>query len=106
MDSTASQPKRKNTEFRRACRFLYPYRAMVIVSIVAALFVGAIFTSGLGAMLPILQVLINRDTVQNWIDRRIANQRLGVVLADSAGVIGPNGKPAGEPLIVHVHEKV
>jgi ABC-type multidrug transport system fused ATPase/permease subunit len=37
---------------------------------------GLIYTGGLGAMLPILRVLVNGDTVQSWTDHQIANKRL------------------------------
>ena len=49
------RPKRKKDKsianFWRACRFLYPYRRIMAVSIVCALFVGAAFTGGLSSML-------------------------------------------------------
>src|SRR5262249_21339666 len=64
------QPRksRKNTEFWRACHYLGPYRRIVIVSIVCAFFVGGITAAGLGAMLPILQVLLNNETLQGYVD--------------------------------------
>jgi subfamily B ATP-binding cassette protein MsbA len=67
---------RKNANFRRACRYLGPYRRIVIISIICAFLVGFIFTSGLGAMLPILRVLVNEDTLQSWVDRQIAARHL------------------------------
>jgi ATP-binding cassette, subfamily B, bacterial MsbA len=81
------RPRRKNTEFWRACRYLGPYRRIVIVSIVCAFFVGGITAAGLGAMLPILQVLLNNQTLQGYVDRQIVNQRLGVVLDDQKTVV-------------------
>jgi ABC-type multidrug transport system fused ATPase/permease subunit len=78
---------KKLVAFRRACRYLGPYRKIVTISVISAFFVGLIFTTGLGAMLPILKVLINDDTVPGWIDRQIAEKRLGVKkLAASAGL--------------------
>ena len=70
-------------EFWRACRFLYPYRWIVATSILCALFVGAAFTGGIGTMLPIMRVLIEGDTIQTWMDREIAERRLGADFADS-----------------------
>ncbi len=85
----AVQPRkrRKNTEFWRACRFLAPYRRIVIISIICAFLVGGITAAGLGAMLPILQVLINGGTLQGWVDQTIAEHRLGASLSD-----GPDAK--------------
>src|SRR6478672_5037966 len=64
--------RRKNTEFWRACRFLAPYRRIVAISIICAFGVGFITTVGLGAMLPILRVLLNNDTIQGYVDKQIA----------------------------------
>src|SRR5262249_38763200 len=80
------------------------YRNMVVISVVSALLVGAIFTSGLGAMMPILQVLINHDTVQNWLDRGIAAQRMGTTLAEDAGVQSIADELPGKPLIIRVEK--
>src|ERR1051326_4827453 len=77
-----SRKRDANTQFWRACGYLAPYRRIVAISIVCALAVGFIFTTGLGAMLPILQVLIKGDTIQIWLDRQIVEQRWGVRLLD------------------------
>jgi ABC-type multidrug transport system fused ATPase/permease subunit len=74
--------KKQPREFWRACGYLAPYRRMVITSIVAAVLVGLITTGGLAAMVPILRVLINEDTIQGWVDRQIVENRLGVGLSD------------------------
>src|SRR2546423_5889500 len=66
----------KNVHFWRACTFLGPYRKIVTISAVSAFFMGLIYTGGLGAMLPILRVLVNGDTVQSWTDKQIADRRL------------------------------
>lgn len=78
---------KKLVAFRRACRYLGPYRKIVTISVISAFFVGLIFTTGLGAMLPILKVLINEDTVPAWVDRQISEKRLGVKLADDPTVV-------------------
>src|SRR5690349_11411390 len=75
----ADRVKNRSTrEFWRACRFLYPYRAMVATSIVCALFIGVAFTGGLSSMVPMMQVFLKEDTIGNWAQRKIAEQRLGV----------------------------
>jgi len=79
-----AEPKRKrkrNADFWRACRYLAPYRRLMIISIVCAFFVGGAFTSSLVTVLPIIRVLINNDTVPDWLDRQIADHRLGVTLS-------------------------
>ncbi|HYO07718.1 MAG TPA: ABC transporter ATP-binding protein [Tepidisphaeraceae bacterium] len=82
---------RKNTAFWRACRYLAPYRRIVIVSIVCAFCVGFITTIGLTAMLPILRVLLNGDTLQGYVDRQIVQHRLGVSLDERAPKIARLG---------------
>src|SRR5688500_1847769 len=89
-ESAAARPrehrkKKETREFFRACRFLLPYRRMVITSILAALFVGGVTTVGLSAMVPVLRVLLNDDTLQGWADRQIAEKRLGVRLSEERG---------------------
>ncbi|HSZ58049.1 MAG TPA: hypothetical protein VK797_20465, partial [Tepidisphaeraceae bacterium] len=81
--SSRDRPKDKSIKyFRRALRFLYPYRGLVVISIVCAIFVSGAFAGGLGTLLPIMRVFLNGDTVQSWIDRVIAQRRLGVTFAD------------------------
>lgn len=77
-----SNPK-GSADFWRACRYLWPHRRIVIISILCALAAGIFFTSGLSAMLPILRVLIYGERVQTWVDRQVAESRLGVALAES-----------------------
>src|SRR5687768_13746183 len=83
----AEKPRktRETREFFRACRFLLPYRRMVITSILAALFVGGVTTVGLSAMVPVLRVLLNDDTLQGWADRQVVEKRLGVRLSEERG---------------------
>ncbi|HTW95364.1 MAG TPA: ABC transporter ATP-binding protein [Tepidisphaeraceae bacterium] len=76
--------KKNNAYFWRALSYLRPYRGMVIVSIVCALFVGVAMTGGLATMLPIIRLLINGDTVPAWVNRAIVDNRLQVHLDDAA----------------------
>jgi ABC-type multidrug transport system fused ATPase/permease subunit len=80
--SAKRQLKQKNAQdFWRATRYLMPYRGLVIASVISALFVGVAMAGGFTAMLPILRVLINGDTVPNWVNRQIVQKRLGVTFA-------------------------
>lgn len=73
--------KRKD-EFWRACRYLRPHWRLVIVSVLCAFVVGATFTGGLGTVLPIMQVLINRDTIEDWVNRKFVEYRLDARLGE------------------------
>src|SRR5581483_10899656 len=76
MSSDARHKSKRNTEFWRACRYLYPYRGMVVISIVCAIFVSAALAGGLGTLVPITRVFLNGDTVQTWAEREIAQDRI------------------------------
>ena len=84
---TAEKPRKskETREFFRACRFLLPYRRMVITSVVCALFVGGVTTVGLSAMVPVLRVLLNDDSLQSWADRQVVEKRLGVRMSEERG---------------------
>ena len=77
----AKTHKRKDS-FWRACRYIGPHRRIFFISIFCALVVGVAFTSGLGTMLPIMQVLISGDTIPDWVNRKVVENRLKVRLAD------------------------
>ena len=83
MSSEARIKDKSNSQFWRACRYLAPYRGLVAISITCALFVSFAFAGGLGTLLPIMRVFLNGDTIQTWVDRAIAQPRLGVTFADS-----------------------
>jgi ABC-type multidrug transport system fused ATPase/permease subunit len=82
MSSDARHKSKSNAEFWRACRYLYPYRGMVVISIVCAIFVSAALAGGLGTLVPITRVFLNGDTVQTWAEREIAQNRIGVTFAE------------------------
>jgi subfamily B ATP-binding cassette protein MsbA len=74
--------KKNNANFFRAVRYLWPYRGIVAISVVAAFFVGLAATGGLAPILPIVRVLLEHDTVPAWVDRSIVNQRINAKLND------------------------
>jgi ATP-binding cassette, subfamily B, bacterial MsbA len=59
----------------------------ISISVFAALFVGVALTAGLTTMLPIMQVLINGDTVPGWMYRQTAQARLKVKLVADPGIV-------------------
>jgi ABC-type multidrug transport system fused ATPase/permease subunit len=98
--SDSARPKREKRDqsvayFWRALRYLAPHRRLVGISIGCAVLVGLTFTGGLSAMLPILRVLMNGETVQTWSGRLVAEHRLNVKLADTPEKV----------LIDHVHHE-
>ncbi len=87
---SSASPRRKSkssTDFWRATQFLRPYWQMVAISIACAIFVSAATTGGLGTLLPIMRVLVNKDTIGTWVDREIVQHRLGVKFADDVNQV-------------------
>ncbi len=83
------RPKKKVDSFLRALRYLWPHRRFVLVSILCAVVVGGVFTAGLGTMLPVMQILIKGDTIEDWVNRKIVEDRLQVHLADDTDSVSP-----------------
>jgi ABC-type multidrug transport system fused ATPase/permease subunit len=82
---------KSTADFWRACRYLAPHRKIVVISVICAILVGLTFASGLGALLPVLRILVNGDTMQTYVQRQAVQQRLQVRLAEET-----------DPLYVHV----
>lgn len=62
----------KHAALWRAMGFLAPYRTLVIISIACAVCMGAFATAGISAILPILKVLLEGETVGSFVAERIA----------------------------------
>jgi ABC-type multidrug transport system fused ATPase/permease subunit len=66
------KPKnRRNTEFWRAARYLYPYRKLVAVSLICAFLAGTIMTSGIATIIPVVRILTRGETIQHWVQDSI-----------------------------------
>jgi ABC-type multidrug transport system fused ATPase/permease subunit len=96
MNDRARDKDKSRRYFWRACRYLWPYRAKVTISIVAAFFVGLAMTGGLTTMIPIMQVMISGDTLQEWVYRQTAEKRLGVKLVSEPTIVSI-AQVSGEP---------
>ncbi|HMO26568.1 MAG TPA: ABC transporter ATP-binding protein, partial [Tepidisphaeraceae bacterium] len=82
-----SQPtanKRKG-HFFRAVGYLRPYRKWVAISILCALMTGAFTAGGLGAMLPLLNVLVQGTSVPTYLDSLVVEREMRVTLTSEAG---------------------
>ena len=63
-------------------RSVLPYRRIVIVSALCAVFVGLATSGSITTIMPIMRVLLNGQTVSDWGNVQIIERRLGVRLAD------------------------
>jgi ABC-type multidrug transport system fused ATPase/permease subunit len=92
MSQSRPSKRKSKREFFRACRFLWPYRAKVVVSIICAFGTGAFTASGLAMLLPLLNVLVEGQTVRQFVDKQLEGREtvpawLG--LADRAADLVP-----------------
>ncbi len=87
MSSEVPREQRKKdkstADFWRACRYLYPHRKIVAISISCAILFGLTSAGGMGALLPILRLLLSEDTLQNYTARIVAGNRLGVRISEN-----------------------
>ncbi len=61
--------------FLRALRYALPYRKRLILSILCALFAAVLWGLNFSAIYPVLTVLTQKVTLQEWIDGKIARQQ-------------------------------
>jgi ABC-type multidrug transport system fused ATPase/permease subunit len=88
LDYHSKPPRRSRRQYVwRAARYLGPYKRLVVASIACAFLAGGIFFSGLGAVLPVMKVLLDGDTPQMWVDRMVAEERWGIDIADDPRVV-------------------
>src|ERR1700761_8141668 len=66
----------------RVLRGVWPYRKLVIISVICALGVGLSYASGVAVMLPVLKVFISAEGIHGWADRSAAQDRLHVAFWD------------------------
>ncbi len=66
----------------RVLRGVWPYRTLVVISMICAIGVGLSYASGVAVMLPVLKIFISAEGVHGWADRTAAQDRLGVTIWD------------------------
>ena len=99
-ESKHKREKKRRDSFWRALRYLWPHKRLMAISFVCALLVGVTFTGGLGTLLPIMEVLIKNGTLEDWVNRSIAENRLSAQLVERAGglQVVDADKPPAAPL--------
>lgn len=66
--------------FRQALGYLRPYRWRIATGILTAIGVSVFFTTSIGMLIPILQVITSREGVTGWVFRSDIEHRFGVRL--------------------------
>ncbi len=65
--------KRSRREFFRACRFLWPHKKLVAVSVVCAIMTGAFTAMGLGTVVPLLRMLVSGQSIRSLVDAQLVD---------------------------------
>src|SRR3954466_6876988 len=66
----------------RVLRGVFPYRWMVVLSMICALGVGLSYASGVAVMLPVMKIFVSAEGIQGWANRTAAQSRLDLVMWD------------------------
>src|SRR5271163_3763453 len=66
----------------RVLRGVWPYKKLVIISVLCALGVGLSYASGVAVMLPVLKVFISAEGIHGWANRTAAEDRLHLTFWD------------------------
>lgn len=85
VDEPQSAANKRKGHFFRAVGYLRPYRKWVAISIICALMTGAFTASGLGAMLPLLNVLVQGTSVPTYLDSIVVERQMQLTLNSEAG---------------------
>ncbi len=66
----------------RVLRGVWPYRWLVMISMVCALGVGLSYASGVAIMLPVMKIFISAEGVHGWVNRTAVEKRLNISVWD------------------------
>src|SRR5205085_3102170 len=64
--------------FLRAVRCAWPYRGRLIVSILCALCAAVLWSLNFTAITPVLTILMEKQSLQQWVDRKITDSQKSI----------------------------
>lgn len=64
--------------FWRAFNYIWPQWPRLIVVVVSAVVIGALFSLSFMTVIPLLKVMMGEEGLHNWVDRKICSWRYGV----------------------------
>ena len=74
----ASKGSIRSQQFRRMVRYVWPHRKYMAIGMAAALVAAVLNAVSLGAIAPVLNILMQEHGLHGWLDRVIAERRTGV----------------------------
>ena len=77
--------------FRRVLQYIIPQYKAAIVSFVCALIVAGLFSLSLGAMLPLMKVMLGEEGLHGWVNRAIVKERAGITFISLSSAKGDAG---------------
>ncbi len=61
-------------------RLVWPHRRLVTIGLIASIIYGFLNSAGIVSVLPVLKVMLSDEGLHGWVDRSVAEKRLGVDL--------------------------
>ena len=114
-DSTrAPRTSLRSPQFRRMLAYMRPHQRYIIAGIAAAAVAALLNAVSVGAVVPVLNILLQESGLHGWVDRAIAEQRTHIRNLELVLVLEPDGEsadvwfqrvaeaPAGTTLTVHL----
>ncbi len=68
--------------FRRSLRYLWPYRARLIVATICVIVIAMLWSGGIGLVLPGAKILLTDDGLHGWAHSELSNDHLGADLIE------------------------
>lgn len=87
---------RKQPSFRRALRFLIPHRRLLIIGVLCSFGVALAYSASIGAILPVLKLMVSDEGLTGYVRRHAAMERLGGEIR----AVDADGAPAGSRFVV------
>ncbi len=69
------------TNFFRSLRYLWPYKARLIISVICVVLITVLWAGGLGMLAPGSQVLIGEQGLHGWVYDKIVSDRLDCTIS-------------------------
>ncbi|HNO76879.1 MAG TPA: ABC transporter ATP-binding protein [Phycisphaerae bacterium] len=70
----------RTPHFRRMLRLVWPHRRLVFIGLIASIIYGFLNSAGIVSVLPVLKVMLSDEGLHGWVDRSVAEDRLGMDL--------------------------
>ena len=93
--------------FKRIAKYVWPQWPRIVVVVLAAIIVTTLLSLSFMTVIPLLKVMMGREGLHGWIDRKACNWKYGVdfYVAERADFIYKSGQDMAHHLVVTDVEK-